>query len=567
MSRKTLVKFNDIDIDYRFASKAKLLAHLISPKDLYLILGRGSAKTSDIVAERSKDIIHDMPRSYQVFLSDTYINALDNVLPQLIEGWIRKGWREGIHFVTDKKPPSHFKLPYKPPLSYKHTISIYNGCFFTLGSLDQPSGLAGGSYQHRYGDEARLLQKKKLDRSTPALRGEYVRFGHSVYYMGNTFTSDMPNILLKDHDWILQMEKEMDQEQIELALQAALKLNEVKLEILSRKQSGDFSEMKRLERSMKEWTYYWTKIRKDSTFFYAASSLVNIDILTAGYLTTNLKMLGPEEFKSAILSFRIAVAQGEKFYSNLGEEHFFDDGSNNEYYKRFEIFDKIEDSSMALRYIDHNLKIEAGIDFGDMCSMVTGQERGKHLYAFKEFYTLPPQNEDDLGEQFRQFYKHHRNKVLDLYYDRSGNQNQKVKRDRAGYIKKAIEFLPDGSSSGWFVDLKSKDQATIYQEEEFNFAKALMSGTEPRLPRLLIDKYKCKCLKSSLELTKIIVKTDKTGSRSIHKDKSSESLPMASRPMFSTNFSDAFKYWIYRRHWTELVNTGGSYSGMDPTIH
>lgn len=567
MSRRTHVKLDDPDIDYRFASKAKLLAHLIAPQNLALILGRGAAKTSDIVAERSIDIVQDMPRSYQMFLSDTYINALDNVVPTLIDGWQRKKWVEGIHFVTDKRPPAHFKLPYKPPLSYKHTISIYNGTFFMLGSLDQPSGLAGGSFQHRYGDEVRLFDKKKLDRSTPALRGEYVRFGHSVYYMGSTFTTDMPNILLKDHDWILQMEKEMDAEQIELALQAALKLNEVKQEIVARSQVGDFSEMKRLERSLKEWTYYWTKIRKDSTFFYAASSLVNIDILTQGYLVNNLKMLGPEEFMSAILSFRIAVAQGEKFYSNLSEDHFYEDGSNNAYYDRFSIMDTIEDSSLALRYIDHNLKLEGGIDFGDMCSLISGQLRGKNLYALKEFYTLPPNNEDNLGEQFRIFYKHHKVKVLDLFYDRSGNANAKVKRDRVGYIKKAIEYLPDGTSSGWVVNLQSLNQGTIYQEEEYNFAKELMSGRVPQLPKLFIDKYKCKCLKSSLELTKIIVKTDKTGSRSIHKNKSSESLPMASRPMFSTNFSDAFKYWIYRRYWVELVNTSNSYSGMEPTIH
>jgi hypothetical protein len=567
MSRKTHVKFDDNDIDYRFASKVKMLVDLIAPKDLYLVAGRATAKTSDIIAERSRHIMWDMPRSYQMFVSDTYINALTNVVPALIEGWQRKGWREGIHFVTDKRPPAHFHLPYKPPLHYKHTISIYNGCFMNLGSLDQPSGLAGSSYQHRYGDEARLLKKKKLDRSTPALRGEYAAFGHSVYYMGNTFTTDMPNILLSDDDWILSMEKEMDQEQIELALHAALKLNEVKQEFLNAKQSGDFSQRARLERSMKEWTYIWTKIRKDSTFFYAVSSLVNLDILTDGYFKANLKALGPEEFKSAILSFRIAVNQGEKFYSNLGDHHFYDDGSFKEYYEQFDIMDSVDDTSLALRYIDHNARLEAGIDFGDMCSMISGQRRGNILYGLKEFYTLAPENEVQLGAKFRAFYKHHKTKYLELYYDRSGNANSKTKRDWASAIKKAIEFLPDGTSSGWIVELKSVGQGTIYQEEEFNFAKAMMAGNVPGLPVLKLDRYKCKCLKSSLELTKILVKTDKHGSRTIHKNKSSESLPLPSRPMFSTNFSDAFKYWIYRPEFVSLVNTESQYRGMDPTVH
>lgn len=567
MSRRTRVKIDDSNVEARFASKAKMLVDLIAPQDLYMVAGRATAKTSDIIAERSMSIIKDMPRSYQMFVSDTYMNAMTNVVPALIEGWQRKGWKEGIHFVTDKRPNygTKFQMPYKPPLSYKHTISLYNGTFFVLGSLDQPSGLAGASYQHRYGDEARLLKKKKLDRSTPALRGEYAAFGHSVYYMGNTFTTDMPNILLGDDDWIMSMEKEMDQEQIELALHCALVLNEIKQEILSNIQIGNHSEVERLKKNLKRWTYEWTRARKGSTFFYAVSSFVNVDILTDGFFTANLKALGPEEFKSAILSFRIAISQGEKFYGSLGEHHFYEDGVNNSYYYKFSILDTIEESSLALRNIDHNLKLEAGVDFGDMCSMITGQHRGNYLYGLKEFYTLAPENEMDLARKFRAFYKNHKMKVLDLYYDRSGNQNSKTKRDWASALKKAIEY-ENGVSTGWIVNLMSLNQSTIYQEEEYQFAIKLLSENVPTLPKVRIDKFLCKCLKSSLELTKIKVKTDNKGTRTIHKDKSSEALPPASRPMFSTNFSDAFKYWIYRKVFVNQVNTHSAYSGSDPSI-
>ena len=46
----------------------------------------------------------------------------------------------------------------------------FNGCFFNLGSLDQPGGLAGGSYQHMYGDEARLLKFEKLKKNQVQVR-------------------------------------------------------------------------------------------------------------------------------------------------------------------------------------------------------------------------------------------------------------------------------------------------------------------------------------------------------------------------------------------------------------
>lgn len=569
MTKRTRVRIDDSNVDGRLANKAQMLVDLISPKDLYFIGGRALAKTSGIVAQRSQKIIHDMPGSYQMFVSDTYVNALTNVLPALIEGWQRMGWREGIHFVTDKRPPSHFKLPYKPPLHYKHTISIFNGTFFNLGSLDQPSGLAGSSYQHRFGDEARLLKKKKLDRSTPALRGEFVRFGHSVYYMGNTFTTDMPNILTSDDDWILNMEKEMDSEQIELALQAAMVLNDIKKEILANLQVNNLSEKKRLEKAYKLWNEYYTRIRKDSIFFYAVSSLVNLDNLTDNYFKSTLKALGPEEFRSAILSFKINVAKGEKFYSYLGDQHFYEDGTNLSYFNQFSILgSKIVDGckSLSSKYYDINSPLECGVDFGDMSSMVSGQYRGNYLYALKEFYTLNPEDEMVLGAKFREFYREHKYKVLYMYYDRSGNNNAKIKMDKASYLKSAIEYNPDGTNSGWTVHLMSEGQATIYQEEEFNLAKTIMGNMVPGLPILKIDKLKCPCLTNSLKLTKITVKVDKVGSRTIHKDKSSEKLPLPSRPMFSTNFSDAFKYWICRQSFFEKVNVHSVYQGVDPSV-
>jgi hypothetical protein len=101
----------------------------------------------------------------------------------------------------------------------------------------------------------------------------------------------------------------------------------------------------------------------------------------------------------------------------------------------------------------------------------------------------------------------------------------------------------------------SLNQATIHQEEAFAFAKAMMGETTPGLVKLTIDTLPCKCLKSYLELTKIKIKTDAKGSKSLHKDKSSESLPILLRSMYFTNYSDAFKYLIYRSNFVSQVNT------------
>ena len=561
MSRKTSVNFDDINVDPVYTNWLTMLIDLLQPKDLYLVAGRGTAKTTEIMAKRSQHIVHDMPRSQQVFTSDTYTNALTNIVPTLLEGWNREGWREGIHYVTDVRPPKHFRLPYKPTVSYKHTISIFNGVIFKLGSLDQPTSLAGDSFQHQYGDEARVQKIVKLNKITPAIRGEYAQFGHSVFYRGRTFTTDMPNILNGDDDWIMDQQKNMNLEQVKLALQVSVILNEIKCELYNAQIDNNKEKVRLLKNNLVRWTERWVRVRKDLTFFYVVSSFANVDVLTSDFFKDSLKALGIEEFKSAILSLKVNITKGEKFYGNLGEHHFYDDGVNNKYYDKFAITDTIEESSLALKYVDHDKELEGGVDFGDMCSLLSGQPRGNYLYLLKEFYTLAPENEVQLAKKFRDFYKHHKVKRLVLYYDRSGNQNSKTKRDWASNLKEAIE-KENGISTGWNVILMSQNQRTIYQEQEYNFAKIMMNAGVPNLPKLMIDKFQCKCLKSSLELTKILVKTDRHGSRTMHKDKSSEKLAMHLRPMYSTNFSDAFKYFIYRPNWVELVTHTNSMNGF-----
>ncbi len=565
MSRKTSVNFDDININPVYANWMSILVDLLQPKDLFLIAGRAMAKTTEIIGKRSQNIIYDMPRSQQVFVSDTYTNALKNVVPTLLEGWNREGWRQGIHYVTDARPPKHFRLPYKPIEVYKHTISIFNGVIFNLGSLDQPSGLAGNSYQHMYGDEARLLKFAKLKKLDPAIRGEYAQFGHSVFYRGRTFTTDMPNILDGDDDWILQQQKNMVLDQVKMALEVSIVLNEIKCELYNAQRDGNKEKVQALKKNLVRWTERWIRARKDLTFFYVVSSFVNVDILTQGFFKDSLKALGIEEFKSAICSFKINLTKGEKFYGNLAEHHFYDDGVINSYYDKYAITDTIEESSLALRYINHEAKLEAGVDFGDMCSFISGQPRGQYLYLLKEFYTLAPENEVQLAKKFRDFYKHHKIKILDMYYDRSGNQNSKTKRDWASNLKKAIEF-ENGVSTGWTVNLMSEGQRTIFQEQEFNFVKSMMAEGVPNLPKIKIDKLQCKCLKSSLELTKILVKQDRHGSRTIHKDKSSEKLAMHLRPMYSTNFADAFKYFVYRSRWADLTQHSSSNVGFSAGV-
>lgn len=559
MSKKTSVNKNSANVETRFATWVKMLIDLIAPKFLWFIAGRATSKTSDVIAERSMDICYDMPGAYFAFVADTYVNALKNVVPALIEGWNRKGWVEGIHYVVDKPPPAHFKHPYKAPQSYKHTISIFNGCFFNIVSMDQPSGAAGNSYQHLFGDEAKYLEFAKLKKLTPALRG-YTNYSHSVYYRGSTFTTDMPNVADGEYDWILDREKDMDKEQIKLALECGFVLNDIKKEMYHAMNMADdtqqekilrTAEIKRVQKLLDRWTVRWSKARKNSTFFYVVSSFVNADYLSEGYFEDSLLALGIEEFKTAILSFKSTLKKGERFYVNLGNHHFVE-GINTKYYDKFKIGDQdIKESSLASKLIDHNAPVDCGVDFGDMLSMVCGQESGKTVYLFKNFYTLPPDSSKEIAKKFLDYFEHHKVKILNMYYDRSGNAYQKIKKDWASELKDHLENY-EGISTGWKVNLMSRNQATIYHEEEYNLMKSIFGEFNPDLPKVVICRYGCRELKSSMEMSRTKIYTDKKGTKTIHKDKSSESIAYGKRPLQSTNMSDAGKYFFARDKWLKL---------------
>ena len=70
----------------QYQNKFAQVASLISPCQLIAVLGRGSAKTTDIQAERVVDVIYDMPGAPCVWVADTFNNLTTNILPAVIEG-------------------------------------------------------------------------------------------------------------------------------------------------------------------------------------------------------------------------------------------------------------------------------------------------------------------------------------------------------------------------------------------------------------------------------------------------------------------------------------------------
>lgn len=540
-------------VEHRFGSWLKQVVDMIGAKFLYLIIGRGGAKTEDILAERSMEICWDMPGCQVALVADTFMNMIKNVVPSLLAGWNRKGWIEGIHYVVNRRPPAHFKKPYKPVYEWTHTIAVYNGVVIKFISQDRPSSGAGDSYQHVIGDEGKYLDKKKLDKLTPASRGgDYVRFSQSPYYRGHTFTSDMANPSHGEHDWMLQMVKFMDPEQIRLILECAFVINQLRIKLVETEEKGESPIL--VQKNLDRWLDRYNRIRKNSTFFYIASSLINVDVLTVDFFIDSLQALGPEEFNISVLSMKARPPKATAFYPGLTEACLYDDGYNYEgYYDQQEIGNVVE-SSEGLRHVDPYYRLEAGFDAGNMMSLVVGQTFGTKARVVKNFATFAPEWIEDLAENFRNFFEFHKDKELDLYYDRSANNYEKARKDFASQLKHHIEHTRDNKPTGWKVNLMSRNQGNITQAQEYDLALQMMMGTNPDLPKLLIDQYECRILLSSIENAQVIVRKDRSGNVTLHKDKSSEKKFKDNREKLiwlSTNMSDAFKYWLCRPEWLE----------------
>lgn len=525
------------------------------PQHLYFIGGRGSTKTTAFQAERLQEMVYDMPGAPVALVADTYANLQKNVLPTLQEGLRMLGWEEEIHYRIEKAPFDEGMWkdckPHNIISSYKHTIIFFNGFNLTLISLDRPSSAAGRSYVAIIGDEVKFFREDKIAKLTKAVRGYKVKYGDSPFYRSQTFTTDMPNPnLIGEHDWILKHRKRMDTKLILLILKVAFVFNEVKKEYVLAKDSKNRKELANAKRKLDRWEQRWRKVRKRSVFFWVASSFINADILGVDYFSEEFEA-GLDDVRQAILSLKPSLTAGTRFYSNLASKHFYQDGADPYWSEAFGIRD--QEDCRILSKLDTKKAIDVGVDFGNMNSMLIAQDgKGKREYnVLKEFYTVPPSSIRELADEFLEYFGPHEQKTINLYYDRAGNNYKKTGQDLAGKLKKALEKDNNGKNTGWKVILRSIGQGNIHSNTEYNFMIDLLSEVNPLLPKVNIDQFNCRCLKSSLELapTKI---SNRNGRNLVVKDKRSEGLPPHKLPTLSTNFSDAFKYLMCRKKWLKL---------------
>lgn len=543
MSRSLRKIQTDAPAEVAYASAVQLMTDWIDTTNFVCIAGRGTSKSTVIIARRSLECVRLMPGAPLAIVADSYSNLVNNIMPAVQNGWKIQGLVEGVHYVKGVRPPDSWRRKCSVIVDdYKYVYTFWNGSVLMLGSLDRPSLLAGKSVAHLMFDEAKYASDARAARVLPILRGNALTYGRCHLYGGVTITTDMPDVTEGEFDWFFRYAAEMDPERIVRIVQAAAVRNDYLLKQM-RANSSPVPDQAKIERIEKKIAYYdeaLLKLRKGQTFFTNLSSFANIDILTVDYARRLYQgALEPQEFAKSVMGMRPGLKKSARFYVLFGDAHKYYDGTAS---------GEAAFDSSELRYLDPDSPLEAGMDFGNMMSMVVAQPDGSRYRIHKSIYVLAPDYLRELADRFLEFFGSHRNRKLLLYYDRAGNNYQKQGEDLAGKLKAVIERDGNDRRTGWSVELMSRGQSNIRQDAEYHFMVELMSGSNRRLPQLLVDVPNCVEMVSSIEGARQETKW-RRGTKVVAKVKRSEKLELKKLPRLSTNFSDAFKYLMMRRQW------------------
>lgn len=553
------------DVKRRYINQYAMVAALTMAQNFIGILGRASAKTTQFQGMRVKQAVEECPGAPFVWVTDTYSNLHKNVIPSVLEGLKFLGWEKDREFVIDRQPPIEWQRQmYNIIDKYKQVMTFWNGFSFTFVSLDRPSIGAGRSYVGLFGDEVKYWSEERFTNIRKAVRGYRARYGDSPWYRSLSLTTDMPNPNhLGEHTWIMKLAKLMDKEKVKVLLQTGQVLNETRRRYAEALQTGDERAIELTRRNMERWEERWVALRRDTTLFMVASTLINADVLGEEYFQEELEA-GLEGVDTNLLSIPQKLTADQKFYAAMTARDFYQDGTRNEVLERHDY--GWEQDCSVLRYLDPTRPLDGGMDDGNMKSMVFGQQRGREYRILKEIFTLPPDNERQLADRFQAYFAPHKTKLLRLYYDRAMNNYRRVGTSMMQRIKAAIETRADGTHSGWRVQLMSLGQGDIFSNTEYQFFSALFSRQLSRqLFVLLIDAQNCPNLKAEMENCPIVVAEDKrTGRKDIRKQKKGDKLATHRLPQESTNLTDAMKYMIMRREWVNIWQSFGKKTVIDP---
>lgn len=503
-------------------NKPQLLAKLIDAKDEVDIWGRGTGKSQGRGSVRALDMATMMPRCSFVNVANTYMQLLDRTLPPMISHWEELGMKRDVDFWVRRFPSKEyrFEMPIITPEVADHCIFIRANkkavSVMRLVSQDRPASSSGISIDGIMGDEARYLSWQKLqDELMPTNRGNERFFKGCHLHHGTLWMSDMPRTA--ESLWLLEEEKKMDKEAVEIVKQIQFQLFRLNLKI--QKQGG---KTKSDEFKLGQYNKMLFEIRKELLFYSEASTLQNIDVVGIDYIKRMHRQLSPAEYNRAILNLRPDTVE-DAFYAHLSDKHTYTayhshilEGLKEEEWGKGHLDNCKKDSDLI-----HSIPLSVAPDFGGSINcLVVGQRSGRDFLFQKNIYVKNPGRVKDLAAEFDRYYRYFYKKEVVFYYDHTHYQT-----NPNSDLTPKDEFISQLEARGWIVYPKFIGHTPSPYSRYHLWGLGLV-GDDPKILLPKFNKYNTDELRNSMSLT-AIKKGGKTGyekDKSLERDKQKDQL-------------------------------------------
>lgn len=551
------------DFEQYYMNGVQLLANLIDPNMLYAEWGRATGKTEGVMGPRLIRVANDMPGELSFLVHKTYVALLSNVWPNIqayfsrpvmVNGRQRAMLEYGIDYVVgETKLPSHFRQPRYPVAYAKHSVIFRNGAHLQLVSSDQPESVAGRNAVHAFIEEMKHNSGEKLkSRLFPSLRGGSAEVRKSAYYEGVTGVSDTARVDLGEDDWFEEYEENMDKNLIEEIATVALAVHKslyqqlvLNRELRETKNPVTMEkirlEQQKLAAFLTRWQPRLADMRRNAIYYIRASSFRNKDILGPKFFKTQLDTLDMDEFLIAICGVRHKEVTNKFFAAYDKAKHQFKDSYIYDKIFEHDLKDKFLLTARYLCHYDRKEPLYVGYDPGAFSSLIVAQKKdfGRRLDIIKEFWAYYPEEQDNLAQQFYQFFGSDAvNKMIYLYPDRAGNKRRE-ELEQITTDSRALKAALEGY--GFSVILFNEGAPTIYHWQQFKLCLMLFSEQKNFLPKVRIDENECKNLCSAILISPLIKKGN-----SIELDKSSEKKePLKRQAGLTTQLPSAMIYLLY----------------------
>lgn len=535
----------DTHIVHKHFNKPQLRSMGVGANEEYAVWGRGTGKSEGLIAPRTFRNVQVMPQSHGCFVGATYLQLLERTLPPVVKGWEAMGWVKNRDFWIRERPPKKLNIP-KPivgPITPEHCIFFRNGSVASMVSQDRPGSANGKTVHWITGDEAKFLDKQKLDNELLMTnRGDERYFGGIPEFHSLLFCTDMPTV--KSAMWILDQEKRSDTKRVQLLLNLQAQLYQLQSMLISHP-TRRTSILAQITKYQKQWD----ALRANCVYFSEASTLDNIHGFGAKNIARLRKLLPHFVFSTAILNKRPFLTENA-FYPDLADGHFYD-AYDYAWIDSFEFGEGLYDDCRKDADLNRYEPLDVALDYGSSINtLLVGQPRNREYLIQKELYVRHPQRLADVARAFCEYYRHHKEKTVRYYYDHTA-----IATSTLSTVTPAESFADILRSEGWTVE-EVYIGHTAKPMHRYEMWGRCLRGGDPRLFTVRFNRTNCEFVRTSMQQAQL-----KESSEGFAKNKADEKkLHLDQRE--TTHFSDAADTLLTGAHLFHRFENEGAFDAV-----